>query len=278
MAPDKQALVVGINNYMTAPSLSYADHDARELASALQMPEFNFNTEVLIDSDASIENVKVALSSLLSGGAGVKVFYFAGHGYASNEQVYLVAADESEDNPGIPLHWLREQVLAAKNTVIVILDCCHSGAASVRGSSTFRWLSEADLDRSIGALGTGKILLAACMDRETAQETRDTAHGIFTFHLLEGLMGGASNLQGLITPIGLFDYIAGRFTEDGMQTPVFKGEQAGSIILGAGFSPPAPFSLTPLTPSDTDTEMDLVSQLETQANQLLSDYLVVSQR
>ena len=270
---DKQALIVGINNYLAASALSYAEHDARELASALQMPEFNFDTELLIDSDASTENLQLALTSLLHGEAAVKLFYFAGHGYASNEQVYLVAANESEGSPGISLYWLREQILAAKKTVIVILDCCHSGAASVRGLSTYRWLSEADLDRSIGALGTGKILLAACLDQETAKETREAAHGVFTFHLLEGLLGNASNLQGLITPFGLFDYIAGRFAEDGIQTPVFKGDQAGLIILGAGFPPPVPFSLPPLTPSDTHTDTDLVSQLEAQANQLLSDYV-----
>ena len=90
-----------------------------------------------------------------------------------------------------------------------------------------------------------------------AVETKEAAHGIFTFHLLEGLMGQASNPRGIITPIGLFDYVAGRLGEDGFQTPMFKGEQAGSIILGAGFTPPAPFSLNPLTLSETDTDLGI---------------------
>ena len=86
-------------------------------------------------------------------------------------------------------------------------------------------------------------------------------------------MGQASNLRGIVTPIGLFDYIADRFGEDGLQTPTFKGEQAGSVILGAGFAPRAPFSLNPLTPSDTATDLDVLSQLEQQASQQLSTYL-----
>ena len=184
----------------------------------------------------------------------------------------MVAADGSDDSPGISLEWLREQVLTAKNTVILILDCCHSGSASVR-TAAYRWLSEGDIDRSIGALGSGKIVLAACASQEMAVETKEAAHGIFTFHLLEGLMGQASNPRGIITPIGLFDYVAGRLGEDGFQTPMFKGEQAGSIILGAGFTPPAPFSLNPLTLSETDTDLDIISQLEQEAAQQLNTYL-----
>ena len=271
---NKRALIVGVNNSTAALPLSYAEHDARELAIALEMPEFSFDTSLLLDRDATIDRMEASLSTLLQGSADIKVFYFAGHGFVRDQEVYLVAADESDDGPGISLGWLRQQVLKAKNTVILILDCCHSGAASIRGSNLYRLVSEADLDRSIGALGTGKILLAACMDKEAAKETAGTAHGIFTFHLLEGLMGSASNVQGVITPIGLFDYIAGQFTEVGMQTPVFKGEQSGSIILGAGFSPPPPLSLRPLTPSDTATPVDYVSELEAQASQLVSDYLV----
>ena len=48
------------------------------------------------------------------------------------------------------LDWLRKQVMAATNTVIVILDCCHAGAASVRGNPTVRPIADADIDRSMG--------------------------------------------------------------------------------------------------------------------------------
>ena len=270
---NKQALIVGINNYTTAPTLGQATYDANELASALQMPEYSFDTSLLLDQEATFGNLKTALSSLFKSSAQTKLFFFAGHGYASDKGVYLVSTDESDDNPGISLNWLREEILAAKNTVVVILDCCHSGAASLRTSSAHRWLSEGDIDRSMGALGSGKILLAACGPHEMAAETKDTGHGIFTFHLLEGLLGQASNPRGIITPIGLFDYIASRFGEDGFQTPMFKGEQAGSITLGAGFSPPLPLSLNPLTLAEAQSDIDVICQLEQEATQHLDSYL-----
>ena len=197
--PNKQALVVGINNYTTAPVLSYATHDATEVASALQLPEYSFDTSVLLDGDATVVNLKASLATLCRSSADTKLFFFAGHGYANDKGVYLVTADDSEDGPGISLDWLRGQVLAARNTVILILDCCHSGAASVRNNPAHRWMSEADVDRSIGSLGSGKILLAACASDKMAVELPEAAHGIFTFHLLEGLTGQASNLRGTIS-------------------------------------------------------------------------------
>ena len=230
-------------------------------------------SSVLLDGDATVVNLKASLATLCRSSVDTKLFFFAGHGYANDKGVYLVTADDSEDGPGISLDWLRDQVLAARNTVILILDCCHSGAASVRNNPAHRWMSEADVDRSIGSLGSGKILLAACASDKMAVELPEAAHGIFTFHLLEGLTGQASNLRGTITPIGLFDYVAGGLARDGCQTPIFKGEQAGSVILGAGFDPPAPFSLNPLTPSETDTDLDIISQLEQQATRHLNTYL-----
>ena len=270
---NKQALVVGINNYAISPTLKYATHDASEVGSALQMPEYGFDTISLLDDKATVGNLKTSLTALLKSDAAIKLFFFAGHGYANDTGVYLVTSDDS-DNPELSLDWVRSQVLAAKGTVILILDCCHSGAAAVRSNTAaYRWLTEGDIDRSIGSLGSGKILLAACASHETAVETEEAAHGVFTFHLLEGLMGQASNLRGIISPLGLFDYVADKFNQDGIQTPVFKGEQAGSIALGAGFTPPMPFSLNPLTPMETQTPPNLIVEFENQASQHMNSYL-----
>ena len=270
---NKQALIVGIDNYTTADALRYATHDAKEFASALEMSEYSFDADILLDSMATTNQLKTSISTLMKSPAETKLFYFAGHGYASNEGVYLVTTDESYEEPGISLDWLRKQVMAATNTVIVILDCCHAGAASVRNNLAMRQMEEADIDRSMGTLGVGKILLAACAFDEVAKESVDIGHGIFTFHLLEGLMGPASSFSGTITPIGLFDYIATRCEADGFQKPIFKGEQAGSVILGAGFPPPGPIGLQPLPSLDTNTTSDVIAQLEQQATNFLNKYL-----
>ena len=51
---NKEALIAGINNYTTAPALRHATHDANELASALEMPEYGFDTNLLLGGDTLV--------------------------------------------------------------------------------------------------------------------------------------------------------------------------------------------------------------------------------
>ena len=164
-------------------------------------------------------------------------------------------------------------MLAAKDTVILILDCCHAGAASVRSPVGSRAISDRDIDRSFGTLGSGKILLAACASDETTQELSELSHGVFTFHLLEGLIGPAANFRGIITPFGLFDYIATKAEEERFNRPVFKGEQAGTVILGSGLSPLPQLNMRPTSPPEANFDADAIKQLEQQAKQQLDFYL-----
>ena len=246
--PDKQALVVGIDHYAVSSPLKYATNDANEFAAALAMPEYNFDTQTVLNGDATADELKASLSALLKNPAEIKLFFFAGHGYSDGEGAYLATADDLDSNRGVSLDWLRDQVLASKDTVILILDCCHAGAASVRSPIGSQAISDRDIDRTFGALGSGKILLAACTSDETTQELSELSHGVFTFHLLEGLIGPAANFRGIITPFGLFDYIATKAAEEGFNRPVFKGEQAGTVIIGSGLSPIPQLNLQPPVP------------------------------
>ena len=269
----KQALIVGINNYLNSPELIYARHDATEFSSALELPEYGFETELLLDQDATIKGIEQSITALLQGDAPTKLLFFAGHGCATDQGIFLVAADDTEDDPGVSFEWLRQQITSTVGTVILVLDCCHSGGAGIRARAAHRWISEGDLEHSIGALGEGKILLAACTSGQVALELDRSTHGVFTFHLLEGLMGQAANPRGVVTPFGLFDYVAGKLGEEGFQTPVFKGEQAGAIILGAGFAPPLPYFVSSPATSDADVDSRILDQLETQAMEHLNDYM-----
>ena len=271
--PTKEALVVGIDLYEDVAPLRYATNDANELATALAMPEYNFDTVTILDENATIDQLTSSVSSLLKGSADIKLFFFAGHGHANEDGAYLSTFDASDGNHGISLEWLRDQVLAAKDTAIVILDCCHAGAASIRSQAGSRTMSERDIDLSFSTLGTGKILLAACASDETTQELGELSHGVFTFHLLEGLIGPAANFRGIVTPFGLFDYIATKAEEDGFNKPVFKGEQAGSVILGSGLSPIPQLNLEPASPLDANVSEDAIRQLEQQATLHLNNYL-----
>ena len=158
----KKALVVGINDYASAPSLRYAVKDADAVADLLEMSEYGFDVAKLLNEDATTDQLQAGIESLLDGSAETKLLFFAGHGHADNATTYLTTTDNSSVHPGINLDWLRERVSSAKSTVILIIDCCYSGAASVRNAGSMRAVSDTDIDRTFGTIGTGKFVLAAC--------------------------------------------------------------------------------------------------------------------
>jgi len=238
------------------------------MAAILAMPEYGFEVEKVLDERATLQEIRQQLQRLLNAPTAMKLVYFSGHGCANDSGVYLVTADGTFAGPGLGLDWLRQKVLAAEGTVILIFDCCHAGAATVRHQGAYKAISAGDIDRALGTLAEGKVLIAACGSDEVAYETDSAEHGIFTFHVLEGLIGGATNLQGLVTPMGLYDYVAQRLREDGRQNPVWKGEQTGLIILGAGFAAPHP-----LTPDQTGVDPSLLATMEQQAKDHLDEYL-----
>lgn len=232
----RAVLCIGINEYATAPSLEFCVSDAEAMAETLEMPEFGFDHQQLLLNDQAITHETArAISDLMKSSANFKLFFFAGHGLATPDNGFLVTPDASELTPGIGLDWLRNQIVGASGTVVVILDCCRAGLASVRNAG-FSPLRLVDVDRAVPELGQSRFLLAATTSDGIAEESRQLRRGVFTFHVLEGLLGEAVNREGIITPLGLFDYVAGKFEESGRQNPVFKGDQIGRVILGGGFS------------------------------------------
>jgi len=94
--------------------------------------------------------------------------------------------------------------------------------------------------------GSGRAVLAASGPDEAAEEDPDLGHGIFTYHLLEGLRGAADSiLDGEISPDGnitileLYKYISNKVSKAtrGKQTPMLKApELAGEILVTEGLS------------------------------------------
>jgi eukaryotic-like serine/threonine-protein kinase len=233
---EKQALIIGIDRYQSLSQLGCATNDAEEIASALTLPEYDFTISLLTNEQANSEFVKQQISFLLSGNANIKLLYFAGHGISIDNSVYICAQDSTLKSPGIDLFDLKKQIASTKGVIFVILDCCHSGAGDIRDIETIKQLTEGDLDRSLGDLSEGKILIASCGQHEKAQESSKLQHGIFTFFLLEGLLGSAANRQGIVTPMSLYDYVSTRMKTEYSLSPILKGEQRGLVVLGAGFS------------------------------------------
>jgi len=259
--PDVQcwAVVVGVSDYRhdTAflPDLGYAAADAQAFAdmlrsgSAGRFPEDH--VRALIDRDATSRNVRRALSDFLAPRAGpndLVIIYFAGHGAADPRcpgRYYLLTRDTDANNmfaTAVAMGELREiltEDVAAKR-VVLISDCCHSGAVGWSRSAGVNASNE--YLRRLSDTKAGLCILTASRAGELSQETPEFKHGVFTYYLLQGIRErlADANQDGFVTVSEAQDFVLDRVRKQtkGAQHPSLYGDGDFDLPLGApGVSP-----------------------------------------
>lgn len=238
---DRKALVVGIDSYPHNP-LNNCVSDAEEIAGLLEQKEYGFEVVTLFDEKADRRSILSALHSMFTDDSSFITFYFAGHGISNRFTTYLVPFDTDTIDVGIDLDYIKQLVVSRQDEhvpTVIILDCCHSGAANIRGDvqSNLRYITNNDLDQKMHTLGAGNVLLAACQPHEVAYEKPSIGHGVFSYYLLEGMYGEAVDSNGEITIPNLYDYVSHEFEAQVDQTPVFKGDIIGRIVFGRDLTP-----------------------------------------
>lgn len=240
MSGVRVALVVGIDNYPDQPLLGCVN-DAKDVATCLALSEYGFGVNMLLDSRAGRARVLEELSSIVYGDEGEGeffLFYFAGHGAVRAGAAHLVAQDSTNADPGIPFATLASYMEAASSKfkhVVAILDCCHSGAAFTW--SQVRPLVNADIEKQLPSVNESRCILAACGPAQGAGESPGAnSRGFFTQALVTGLLGDAVDFDGNVTLLGIHEFLS-RAMNPSEQTPVFKGDISGTVILGSGFEP-----------------------------------------
>lgn len=147
-------VAVGVNDYGADAAdlrLRYASKDAQDFASAMLSTQSGIYSDVsvqyLADDDASRDGILAALDNArinMERGTGqdVAVFHFSGHGaLIDGTNYYLlphgvdVGTDESVGRTAVSMSDLIERFrgLARHGRVLVLLDACHSGAATSDG-------------------------------------------------------------------------------------------------------------------------------------------------
>ena len=193
----KKALVVGINNYPSAP-LRGCVKDATDFAQLLATNgDHTANFHVLLKTNVpSKSNLRELLVELFAGNNDTALFYFSGHGSINESGGYLVTPDHHKYDEGISMNDLLTLAnnSATKNKII-ILDCCHSG--SIAAPALAHGIS--------GHINEGTTILTASRQDEVAMEVN--GKGVFTNLLLEAMKGGAADIRGNITPGSIYAYI-----------------------------------------------------------------------
>jgi len=97
-------------------------------------------------------------------------------------------------------------------------------------------LQSNDIEREVRAVNESRCILAACRPEEPALELSELRHGVFTDKLIDGMLGSAVDFDGQVSLLSLFEFVS-RAIPGYVQTPVFKGDIAGTVVLGRGFEP-----------------------------------------
>lgn len=206
----QKALVVGINNYPQAP-LKGCVSDSSTVAQYLRKNgDGSPNFEVKEKNDIMTKSeLKSLIKELFADQNEIALFYFSGHGCKTESDGFIVTPDYCQGDEGISMTEILTIVNNSKAiNKIVILDCCYSG--------TF---GNGSLSDNLTEISQGVTILTASLDDQTARESG--GHGVFTNLLIEALSGGASNINGVITPGSIYSYIDQALSA-WEQRPMFK--------------------------------------------------------
>ncbi|PLT30824.1 peptidase C14 [Peribacillus deserti] len=192
--------MVGINDYEGAP-LTGCIRDAEKLAFMLKKNEDgspNFHCRLLLSSQNPVTRSSLCqeVQELLMHEADIALFYFSGHGTVNNLGGYLVTQDAEAYNEGIPMDSILSMANESKvREVIILLDCCHSGAF---GQSPPTCNEKALLREGITIITSS---------RSTQASYEEDGGGIFTSLIYNALDGGAADVLGNINAASLYAYV-----------------------------------------------------------------------
>jgi len=224
------ALVVGVNDYAddAFPSLKWAENDAAEVERILEDPQYGgFDRVISLTGPKQARRDRV-LSEMISLKNDLRrqdtlVVFVSSHGTmtidaAGEPKLYLVTADTRPGDlrgTAIELGELQRyfsDIRAERKALI--LDACYNGRAKSTLQPTVRQRVERMesapvLSRKV-RLGESEAHLFASTFGRPAREDDELKHGVYTYHLLEGLtwsLGDADgNGDGVVTVYEAHDY------------------------------------------------------------------------
>lgn len=259
VAAHAYALVIGVGAYQceNIRDLDYTRADAQAFRDLLVDENYvglpAENVKMLLDQEATLRNIKKAISGWLFERAGedsTVLIFFAGHGGVEPDKTgreadglakYLLPWDAEHDDmfsTALPNALFNSLLMTVKaRRMVVFLDACH--AAGVTRSGTRDVDTVVDPYRDL-LQGEGRIVIASAKPNQKSYEADTLKHGVFSYHLLEALRGKADvNDDGLVSVMDVFGYLQRavpdtvRRLKNALQEPMWIGDNSGRIVLAA---------------------------------------------
>lgn len=199
---------IGIADYPgTSSDLQVSSRDAATIKTVYEK-NGDAMTEILMDREATVENIKVAMNNLFSRASqgDAVILFFSGHGVPGG----FVCFDGLLKYEAIT----RVMMGCSARRKMVFADACFAG--KVRNTSK----------RTQGPSQTEVLFFLSSRTNEKSLEKRGWKNSLFTAYLERGLRGGAdTNRDRSITAIELFDFVSKGVAKDSSQKqhPVMWG-------------------------------------------------------
>lgn len=258
------ALIVGINSYQDASfqSLHYAENDARAIAQWLVnikggnwSPPDVQHVQGAYATHELIESLIIRLCTQNAGPGDLVLIYFAGHAFidATSGDGYLALANTNVQQPGTAIHLptLIQQSMGRSRAahVVFILDCFQNGRAwNMRRATPFdaKPLLGPHILNALQHTGN-RLILSSCRGNEEAPEAGEKSLGRFTYNMILGLCGPASDpTTKQITLQRLHAFLSQTVGEQ--QRPQLFGQESTPLVLVGEMPTPAVLSKLANTP------------------------------
>lgn len=238
LSSTRHAVLIGCNRYANLPALRCPRNDVQAMERTLLDPTIgHFDSVIKLPESMANADMVTALEELITGTAKIDdtiIVYFSGHGKLDQlGRLYLSTRGTKEavlDATSIAIERVIGYVdRSACQTVLLILDCCYSGA--IRG--VFR---KGGVDGALtgAAQGRGLHIMTSSTDIQQSHEKEGETNSVFTKFLIEGLSTGQADLDndGVITADEAYSYTERLVKGTGLQNPMkFNLNVAGQIIL-----------------------------------------------
>jgi ankyrin repeat protein/uncharacterized caspase-like protein len=277
---DLYAVVVGVSKYAhpRVPPLTFADKDARDFAEFLKTQNKLFKNvyvTLLTNEQATRRAVETQLIYGLrrAGKDDTVIVFLSGHGADdphTHGEFFFLTCDADPDVLGASAVHMNRQWFMSKldsKRVLLIADACHAGGfASITSKALVR--SRENLLRMFRE-SEGKLFLASSRPDEVSEEKREYGNGLFTYHMLEGLLGKADgNSDGIITIRELYEYVYSKTKADskGFQSPQMEGQVVGTFPVAVLRVPDIPRPDVPTGTAPIEPKPDELAALRARAD------------
>jgi WD40 repeat protein len=242
MPEARHAVLIGNSNFPDEPRLSplrCPENDVAGIRERLTSPRnglfdpLHVTAIVNAPSHEVLQSVERTIRQVTRN--DLLLIYYSGHGQCDEAgRLHLAALNTRLDTLGstsVPIDQIKSYIdLAKTNRIVLILDCCYSGAA---GGAFMKGGVDEELQQV--SRGQGIYIVTASSAIQVAQEKEGDRYSLLTKHLLDGLSEKEADVDGdgFISMDELYAYVDKNVRLEGAQQPTkFAVKVQGDLVIG----------------------------------------------